>query len=215
MVSLKLQKRLEASVMKCGKGKVSLDPNESSDISMANSHNASYITMGSPKIFLRPFNLSDAGDVLKWAGDDDVTRYLRWDSIKTVEEAQQHILQKAIPYTWRRSVSLVDNGRSIGYVSIKPDSGDGSCRANLGYAVSKEFWGRGIATVAVRMAVDQALEAFPVVVRIQAVVEVENIASQKVLEKVGFEKEGLLKKYGCCKGVVRDMFLYSFVKDDC
>ncbi|KAG2317389.1 hypothetical protein Bca52824_020511 [Brassica carinata] len=62
------------------------------------------------------------------------------------------------------------------------------------------------------MAVDQAFEAFPAVVRLQAVVEVENKASQKVLEKVGFEKEGLLKKYGFCKGVVRDMFLYSFVK---
>uniref|UniRef100_M4EX11 Large ribosomal subunit protein eL19 domain-containing protein n=1 Tax=Brassica campestris TaxID=3711 RepID=M4EX11_BRACM len=37
MVSLKIQKRLAASVMKCGKGKVWLDPNESSDISMANS----------------------------------------------------------------------------------------------------------------------------------------------------------------------------------
>ena len=37
MVSLKIQKRLAASVMKCGKGKVWLDPNESQDISMANS----------------------------------------------------------------------------------------------------------------------------------------------------------------------------------
>ncbi|KAF2573477.1 hypothetical protein F2Q70_00000105, partial [Brassica cretica] len=37
MVSLKIQKRLAASVMKCGKGKVWLDPNESHDISMANS----------------------------------------------------------------------------------------------------------------------------------------------------------------------------------
>ncbi|ESQ47600.1 hypothetical protein EUTSA_v10022340mg [Eutrema salsugineum] len=169
----------------------------------------------SPKIFLRPFNLSDAGDVLKWAGDDDVTRYLRWDSIKTVEEAQQHILQKAIPHPWRRSISLLDDGRSIGCVSVRPDSGDGMCRANLGYAVAKEFWGRGIATAAVRMAVEEALEVFPTVVRIQAVVEVENKASQKVLEKAGFQKEGLLKKYGLCKGVVRDMFLYSFVKDDC
>jgi hypothetical protein len=37
MVSLKLQKRLAASVLKCGKGKVWLDPNEVSEISMANS----------------------------------------------------------------------------------------------------------------------------------------------------------------------------------
>lgn len=67
---------------------------------------------------------------------------------------------------------------------------------------------RGIATAAVRMAVDQSFEVFP------AVVELENRASQKVLEKVGFEKEGLLKKYGFCKEVVRDMFLYSFVQYD-
>lgn len=37
MVSLKLQKRLAASVLKCGKGKVWLDPNEVNEISMANS----------------------------------------------------------------------------------------------------------------------------------------------------------------------------------
>ena len=38
MVSLKLQKRLTSSVLKCGKGKVWLDPNEVNEISMANSH---------------------------------------------------------------------------------------------------------------------------------------------------------------------------------
>ncbi|KAL1197558.1 hypothetical protein V5N11_012134 [Cardamine amara subsp. amara] len=165
-----------------------------------------------PRIFLRPFDLSDAEDVLKWAGEDDVTRYLRWATVKTLEEAQQHILNKAIPHPWRRSISLLNDGRSIGYVSVKPDSGDGRCRAHLGYAVGREFWGRGIATAAVRMAMDQAFEDLPAVVRLQAVVEVENKASQRVLEKAGFRKEGLLEKYGFCKGVIRDMFLYSFVK---
>lgn len=168
--------------------------------------------MESPRIFLRPFNISDAEDVLKWAGDDDITRYLRWDSVKSLEEAQQHILNKAIPHPWRRSISLLQNGRSIGYVSVNPDSGDGRCRADLAYAVAKEFWGRGIATAAVRMAVELAFEDFLEVVRIQAVVEVENKASQRVLEKAGFRKEGLLEKYGLSKGVIRDMFLYSFVK---
>ncbi|CAN8258447.1 unnamed protein product [Cochlearia groenlandica] len=145
--------------------------------------------MEATKIFLRPFNLSDAQDVLKWAGDDDVTRYLRWDSVKSIQEAQQHILT---PHSWLRSISQVNDGqRSIGYVSVKPDSEDGLCRAHIGYAVSKEFWGRGIATVAVRMAVEQCFEDFPAVVRLQAVVVVENKASQRVLEKAGFEKEGL------------------------
>ncbi|RID80017.1 hypothetical protein BRARA_A02715 [Brassica rapa] len=152
--------------------------------------------MESPKIFLRSFNLSDAEDVLKWAGDDDVTRYLRWDSVKIYRRSPTTHRPEGymtISHPWRRSISLLDDGRPIGCVSIRPDSGD-------------EFWGRGIATAAVRMAVDQSFEVFSG--------GVENIASQKVLEKVGFEKEGLLKKYGFCKGVVRDMFLYSFVKYD-
>ncbi|XP_010511497.1 PREDICTED: uncharacterized protein LOC104787585 [Camelina sativa] len=169
--------------------------------------------MEPPRIFLRPFNVSDAEDVFKWASDDDVTRYLRWDSVKTLEEAEQHILNKAIPHPWRRSISLIQEGRSIGYVSVKPDSGDGRCRADLAYALAKEFWGRGIATAAVRIAVGQAFQDFPVVVRLQAVVEVENKASQRVLEKAGFRKEGLLEKYGFSKGMIKDMFLYSFVKE--
>ena len=47
MSSLKLQKRLASSVLKCGKGKVWLDPNEVSEISMANSLKA-------PLCFLSP-----------------------------------------------------------------------------------------------------------------------------------------------------------------
>ncbi|CAN8268736.1 unnamed protein product [Cochlearia groenlandica] len=62
-------------------------------------------------------------------------------------------------------------------------------RAKLGYIVAKEFWGQGIATEAVRIAVEQAFEVFPALVRIEAMVIVENKASHKVLEKVGFVKE--------------------------
>lgn len=43
MVSLKLQKRLAASVLKCGRGKVWLDPNEVNEISMANSRTFSFL----------------------------------------------------------------------------------------------------------------------------------------------------------------------------
>ena len=45
MVSLKLQKRLAASVLKCGKGKVWLDPNEMNEISVTNSRQVSYISI--------------------------------------------------------------------------------------------------------------------------------------------------------------------------
>ncbi|XP_062152060.1 uncharacterized protein LOC133860484 [Alnus glutinosa] len=76
------------------------------------------------------------------------------------------------------------------FIIIVPKSGDDRCRADVGYALAAEYWGQGIAARAVKMAIAQGLKEFPDVVRFQALVELENNASQKVLEKLGFLKEG-------------------------
>ncbi|KAF3951829.1 hypothetical protein CMV_022562 [Castanea mollissima] len=168
--------------------------------------------MDSSRLSLRPFKLSDVDDFLKWASDDRVTRYLRWDSITSREEALTYLEKVAIPHPWRRSICLDD--RSIGYVSIRPESHDDRCRAYISYAVGTDYWGQGIVTTALKIAVSKVFKEFPDLVRIEAMVEVENKGSQKVLEKVGFLKEGLLRKYGFCKGEIRDMFIYSFLVTD-
>ncbi|XP_068334105.1 uncharacterized protein [Pyrus communis] len=168
--------------------------------------------MESSRISLRPFRVSDADDFLKWASDDKVTRYLRWNTITSREEALTYIEKVAIPHPWRQSICLDDH--SIGYVSVKPEAGDDKCRAHVSYAVSAEYWGQGIAKQALRMAMSRVFKEFPCLVRVEALVEVENKGSQMVLEKVGFVKEGLLRKYGYCKGEIRDMFIYSFLSAD-
>lgn len=167
--------------------------------------------MNSSRISVRPFNLSDANDFLRWAGDDRVTRYLRWNTITSKEEALNYLEKVAIPHPWRRSICL--DGRSVGYVSVKPESEE-KCRAHISYAVAADHWGRGIATMALRLAIPAALREFPEVVRVQALVEVENEGSQRVLEKLGFCKEGLLRKYGFCKGEIRDLVVFSFLRTD-
>ncbi|XP_057771673.1 uncharacterized protein LOC130991451 [Salvia miltiorrhiza] len=163
-------------------------------------------------ISLRPFKASDADDFLSWAGDDKVTRYLRWNTITSREEALAHIQQVAIPHPWRRSICLRD--RSIGYVSVRPEAGDDRHRAHIGYAVGSEHWGRGFATAALEKAVACVFESFPFLVRLEALVEEENLGSRKVLEKVGFVREGFLRKYGFNKGEIRDMFMYRFLRND-
>ncbi|KAJ6324062.1 hypothetical protein OIU76_011378 [Salix suchowensis] len=150
--------------------------------------------MDPSRISLRPFKLSDVDDFLKWASDDRVTRYLRWSSINSREEALTYLEKVAIHHPWRRSICLDDH--SIGYISISPESGDDRCRARLGYALAAEFWGQGIATIALKMAVSSVFKELAGLVRVHAVVEVENKGSQRVLEKAGFLKEGLLRKYG-------------------
>ncbi|KAM7462812.1 hypothetical protein LguiA_030933 [Lonicera macranthoides] len=168
--------------------------------------------MDPSKISLRPFKLSDADDFLSWASDNRVTQYLRWNTINTREEALKYIQEVAIPHPWRRSICLAD--RSIGYVSVKPEFGIDRHRAHVGYAVGAEYWGRGIVTMAMKMAIGVVFKEFPYLVRLEALVEEENKGSQRVLEKVGFKREGVLRKYGFNKGEIRNMIMYGFLSTD-
>ncbi|XP_027362546.1 uncharacterized protein LOC113870145 [Abrus precatorius] len=163
-------------------------------------------------ICLRPFKPSDADDMLKWASDDRVTRYLRWNSITSKEEALVYIEKVAMPHPWRQSICLHD--RSIGYVSVKPETGDYRCKAHVSYAVAAEYWGQGIVTEALKMAIPTVFKQFPQLLRLEALVEVENKGSQRVLLKLGFVMEGLLRKYAFCKGEIKDFLIFSFLATD-
>lgn len=68
--------------------------------------------------------------------------------------------------------------------------------------------------MAIKMAIPVVFRDFPFLVRLEAFVEPENVGSQRVLEKIGFIKEGFLRKYGFNKGEIRDMFMYSFLSFD-
>ncbi|KAA8544989.1 hypothetical protein F0562_019794 [Nyssa sinensis] len=143
--------------------------------------------MNSWNITLRPFRLTDVDDFLLWAGDDRVIRNLTWKKIASKEEALTFIKERCISHPWRRSICIDD--RCIGFISIFPWSGDERCKADIGYGIAVKYWGQGIATQAVKMAVPQVFEDFPDIVRLQAYTVVENKASQRVLEKAGFLKE--------------------------
>ncbi|KAL0464492.1 UNVERIFIED_CONTAM: putative N-acetyltransferase YoaA [Sesamum latifolium] len=140
--------------------------------------------MDPSRITLRPFKLSDADDMLVWAGDNRVTRSLRWKTLTSKDEALAFIEQ------------------------------DDRCRADLGYAIGVEYWGQGITTRAVKMATAQVFNDFPEIVRLQAFASVENKASQRVLERAGFVKEGLLRKYSYLKGSIQDVLVFSFLSAD-
>ena len=164
------------------------------------------------RISLRSFKLTDVDDFILWAGDDQVTRYLRWETFKSKEEALTFIKDVCIPHPWRQAICIDD--RSIGFISMFPGSGDDRCRADMGYAIATKYWGQGITTKAVKMALSQVFKDWPHLVRLQFFVAVENIASQRVLEKAGVHKEGLLRKYTYIKGNIMDLFVYSFLATD-
>ncbi|XP_075095393.1 uncharacterized protein LOC107824832 [Nicotiana tabacum] len=94
------------------------------------------------------------------------------------------------------------------------DSCDDRSRGDVGYAIAVEYWGQGIATNAVKMTIPQVYNDFPEIVRPQALADVENKASQRVLVKAGFIKEGILRKYGYHKGKIVDLVMYSLLSTE-
>ncbi|CAF1703411.1 hypothetical protein Bca4012_003668 [Brassica carinata] len=164
------------------------------------------------RVTLRPFSLTDAHDFLRWASDVRVTGNLRWQTFTSEEEALVFIRDVCLPHPWRRSICIDD--RSIGFISVFPETGDDRFKAHIGYGLSHEYWGKGIATRAVSIAVPQVFNDLPHVLRLQAFVQTQNKASQRVLEKVGFQREGLLRKYSYVKGEIHDVFVYSLLSSD-
>ena len=84
----------------------------------------------------------------------------------------------------------------------------------IGYRVNERLWGRGIATKAVQAMTDYLFENVGIN-RIQATVMPENTKSKRVLEKNGFQREGLLRQAGFWqgKGIV-DLEMYSRLRSD-
>jgi RimJ/RimL family protein N-acetyltransferase len=83
----------------------------------------------------------------------------------------------------------------------------------IGYVMTPEERGKGYCSEAVKIMVDYLFLSKDMV-RIQAATDVRNVASQKVLEKVGFKKEGTIRKSAFFRGKWRDWFLYGILREE-
>ena len=164
------------------------------------------------EIKLRPYQLSDVDDFMEWACDDQVIRRSRLRYYTSREDALDYLREVAIPHPWYRAICLED--RPIGFICVKPGSDNEICRGHISYALGSKYWNRGITTMAVKMVISRVFEEFSGMERLEGYVNVETKASQRVLEKVGFQKEGVLRKYVIVHGKTIDVIMYSFLRTD-
>jgi len=101
------------------------------------------------------------------------------------------------------------DGSKIGEIGHFPE---GKLLA-IAYSLIPSERGKGYCTEAVKIMVDYLFLSRDIV-RIQAHTDVRNVASQKVLEKTGFKKEGTMRKYIFTRGEWRDEFLYSILREE-
>jgi len=99
-------------------------------------------------------------------------------------------------------------GEAVGGIGLHPGQDVNRLTAELGYWLGEAYWGRGIATAAVRAVVRHGFDTLPLN-RIEAYVYANNPASARELEKAGFEYEGRLRRSVIKDGQVLDSLLYA------
>lgn len=168
------------------------------------------------RLILRRLEISDAEMMFhNWTSDSNVTRYLRWNAHTEIETTKNMILrwienyQNDSTYYW--GVYLKD-GEMIGSIGVTILSED-DLTGELGYKMGSRWWNQGYSTEAARAVIDYMF-ANTDIERISAFCSVENLGSKKVMEKVGMQYEGLLRRYYKTRDGFHDCFLYGIIRSD-
>jgi [ribosomal protein S5]-alanine N-acetyltransferase len=150
------------------------------------------------RLSFRPPTAADASLLFeRWTSCDEVTRFLLWETHQDVittreflagcEEAWQH---KTTRFPWVLVRHGDANLEPIGMIELNIKEHI----VSVGYVIAPAFWGEGYATEALLKVLEFTLP-HPSIWRVDAITDVDNCASARVLEKAGMQREGTLRYY--------------------
>jgi ribosomal-protein-alanine N-acetyltransferase len=168
------------------------------------------------RLVLRNITKDDADSILKYLSDEEVMKYYGLEPFQTIEDAWDEI-------SWYQAIKANQTGIRWGITLKGQGKVIGSCgfhnivsqhfRTEIGFELSKEYWGQGIADEAVDVIIRHGFEQMEFQ-RIEALIEPPNLPSQKLVEKKAFKREGLLRKYEYTCGKFDDLYMYALLKED-
>lgn len=173
------------------------------------------LVLGGRSISLRPFAEADADDVLAYAADAEVTRYLTWhphkslsDSLAFIRSVQGEDTDRAMTWAivWRGEGRVIG---STGFIRIEKQH----ATAEVGTAISRRFWGTGANTEAKLLLFSYGFTQLGLQ-RIEMRTDTRNLRSQGAIEKMGLTREGVLRRYPRVKGEERDTVIYSLLRQE-
>jgi ribosomal-protein-alanine N-acetyltransferase len=167
------------------------------------------------RLVLRVPRMEDAPVIFAgWTQDTEVTRYLTWRPHQRVQETEGFIQsclsvwesRTRFPYV----IMLKERGELIGMIDPRIEGP----KVGIGYGAALAHWGKGYMTEATRAIIDWAFHQRSIY-HVYATTDVANVASRRVLEKVGMQCEGILRRYIIhpnISDVPRDSYMYAIVK---
>lgn len=169
------------------------------------------------KVYLREFKQEDWTAVHEYASKKLVCRYQPWDP-NTEEDSRgfvrQNIYDAALRPRKRYALAIIESEtqRLAGTAELNIRDIHGH-NGEIGYSLHPECWGRGLATEAARLLIYFGFNELHLH-RIYATCDPRNIASYKVMEKLGFTYEGRMRENLLIKDGWRDSLIYSILETD-
>ena len=166
------------------------------------------------RLRLRKPVLEDAEFVFTYGQDEEVARYMLWKKHECIDDSRQ-FLERCIR-VWEENTAFPwliekkEQGSPLGMIEISIKAH----MVNVGYVLSRPYWGRGYMTEAVSTVRDWAM-AQPQIFRFWAYGDVDNHGSRRVMEKAGMQFEGVLRRWMIHPNVSdepRDAFCYAIVR---
>lgn len=166
------------------------------------------------RLLLRQVTADDVDTILALRSNDEVMKYIPRPYLKNREDAQELIamfddkIENGIGINW--GITFLDEPEKIigiiGHYRLKPEH----YRAEVGYMIFPEYNGKGITSEALQKVVEYGFKEMKLH-SIEAILDPENIASEKVLLKNGFVKEGHFIENEYYDGRFLDSMLYSLL----
>jgi RimJ/RimL family protein N-acetyltransferase len=171
-------------------------------------------TIDTARLRLRPMLDADIPAHYAVFSDPEVARYWSrepWTDIAQAEESLRAIMAGCEDGSEARfGIELLATGELIGNVGLHHFFAQNR-RCEIGYALASQHWGQGYATEALRAAIRHGFDALDLN-RIEADIDPRNIGSARVLEKLGFRKEGYMPERWIVFGEFADTVNYGLLK---
>jgi RimJ/RimL family protein N-acetyltransferase len=164
---------------------------------------------------LRPWRWGDEDALVRHADNHKIWRNLRdhFPHPYTFAEAQWWLRRCEERHDGVVNLAIEVDHEAAGGIGYLIGDAETRVTARIGYWLGERYWGRGIATEALKLMTDHAFTRHPELTRIEACVFEWNPASARVLEKAGYALEARMRR--CCikDGQVIDQFLYAKLRD--
>ncbi|HZZ94508.1 MAG TPA: GNAT family protein [Usitatibacter sp.] len=169
-----------------------------------------------PRLRVRPVAREDLADLLAVNGDAEVTRYLPYAPWKDATDANAWLVRMSAMQAQGTALQLVVERRDVPRVigtCLLFRFDEPSSRVELGYVLARDHWRGGWMTEALTALLDCAFGPLELR-RMEADVNPANQASQRLLERLGFEREGVRRERWMEKGTPQDSVMFGLLARD-